>query len=70
MTTLRVFSLVYYLTTAGEGGPAWRDQDWTANQFIKCVKGEPIKGYFIVQLRSGERQFDDRYEGRTPDDHL
>lgn len=60
MTTLRVFSLVYYLTTAGEGGPAWRDEDWTANRFIKCVKGEPIKGYVIVRLWSGERRFDDQ----------
>lgn len=60
MSTLRVFSLVYYLTTAGEGGPAWREQDWTANRFIKCVKGEPIKGYFTVPLRSGERRFDDQ----------
>jgi hypothetical protein len=60
MSTLRVFSLVYYLTTAGEGGPAWREQDWQANRFVKCVKGEPFKGYIRVSLRAGERRFDDR----------
>jgi hypothetical protein len=59
MTDLRVFSLVYYLTTAGEGGPAWRDQDWVANKIIKCVKGEPINGYVVVQLRTGARRFDE-----------
>lgn len=35
MTTLPVHSLVYYLTTAGEGGPAWRDADWATNRIIK-----------------------------------
>jgi hypothetical protein len=60
MTDLRVISLVYYLTTAGEGGPAWREQDWTANRVIKCVKGEEVKGWFTVPLRSGERRFDEQ----------
>src|ERR1700733_7320061 len=59
MTTLAVLSLVYYLTTAGEGGPAWREQDWTANRIIKCVKGETINGWFTVRLRSGTRRFDE-----------
>src|SRR4029077_8360806 len=45
---VRASSSVYYLTTAGEGGPAWREQDWATNRIIKCVKGEPIKGWFTV----------------------
>lgn len=60
MTALSVLSLVYYLTTAGEFGPAWRDQDWIANKIIKCVKGEPIRGYLDLRIDGKDRRFDEQ----------
>lgn len=59
MTKLRVLSMVYYLTTVGESGPTWRDQDWTANKIIKCVKGEPINGYLDLRIDGKRRRFDE-----------
>ena len=68
MTELRVFSRVYYLTAAGEGGPVWRDEDWVTHKLIKCVKGDPINGYLNLPMRSGKhRRFDERTKDQLLD---
>jgi adenine/guanine phosphoribosyltransferase-like PRPP-binding protein len=44
--------LVYYLIH--QEGMQWRDQDWRALGVVKCVKNEPYKGTFEVNL-GGEK---------------
>jgi hypothetical protein len=61
VTSLSVWSIVYYLTTAGEGGPIWRSQDWLSNRIIKSIKGESFQGYVDLAFQNGTTlRFDDR----------
>lgn len=48
MTSFSVSSLLAYLTVTD--GVAWRSVDYDVNKMVKCLKGEPIKGYFTIKI--------------------
>jgi hypothetical protein len=47
----------YYLTDWSGITP--RQEDWDSNKIVKCVKGEPIKGYFDVNVGDTTLRVDD-----------
>lgn len=47
--------LVYYLIH--QDGMNWRDQDYAANKIVKCVKNEPFKGTFHLNVANSVRSF-------------
>lgn len=54
---LSVSSLLYYLTEVHED-LAWRQEDWTAFKIVKAIKGNPIKGYFLLKINGKEKRFE------------
>ena len=52
---LTVWSALRYLTEIG--GPAWRDQDFTARDIIKIVKGELFNGYCEITIGGKKKRF-------------
>lgn len=50
-----VWSLLYYLTEVE--GLTWRQGDYNALKIIRAVKGEPIKGYFEVNVGKQRKKF-------------
>ncbi len=47
MTSFAVWSFLAYLTNID--GVAWRPKDHDVNKMIKCLKGDPINGYFTIK---------------------
>jgi hypothetical protein len=56
MKSLSVWSACLYLTTI-EGG-TWREEDWTANRIVKCMKDRHFNGRFSVNFGGDLRYFD------------
>lgn len=51
---LKLITLCSYLTDVTE---EWRDSDYTASKMVKALKGDPIKGYFNIQIGGQNRRY-------------
>jgi len=51
---LKLITLCSYLTDVSEG---WRPDDYHASKMVKALKGDPINGYFYLEIGNQKRRF-------------